>query len=88
MNAEQHLRDAYGVLSAGPGRFVALAAIRDHLTHLDRADVDTALVALLADDAVRLEPEPFGFRITPADRDAAIHVGGEDRHLLAIGARQ
>ncbi len=88
MSAAQDIRDAYTQLADGPGRYVALAAVRDRLPHLDRPAVDEALLALLDDDTVRLEPEPFRFRITPAVRDAAIHVGGEDRHLLAIGSRR
>lgn len=81
------IRSAYGKLASAPGAWVALTALRGQLAEVPKADLDQALKAMLRDDEVRLEPEPFGHRVGDAERLAAVHIGGEDRHKLAIGER-
>jgi hypothetical protein len=81
------IRSAYGKLASTPGAWVNLTALRGQLADVPKADVDRALKAMLRDDDVRLEPEPFGHRVGDAERQAAVHIGGEDRHKLAIGSR-
>lgn len=80
------IRAAYAQLAA-PGTWVALTAIRPLFTDVPKSELDRALVRLLAAPDVRLEPEPFGHRIGAQERQAAVHIGGEDRHKLAIGLR-
>lgn len=47
------------------------------------AEIKEAVATLLADcDDFRAEPEPFGFRITEADKAYAPVLGGEARHLI------
>jgi hypothetical protein len=82
---EDRIRAGYSELAAGPGEWVDLTALRPLLGGASKAEVDEALVRMLAAPGVHLEPEPFGHRIGPAERRAAVHVGGEDRHKLAIG---
>jgi hypothetical protein len=84
---DRRIRDAYGELASTPGTWVNLTALRGQLADVPKADLDRALKALLRDDDVRLEPEPFGHRVGAAEREAAVHIGGEDRHKLAIGSR-
>lgn len=79
------IRAAYADLSATHGDWVRLADLRDSLADVPRADLDRALKALHRESDVRLEPEPHRHRIGPADRDAALTIGGEERHKLAIG---
>jgi hypothetical protein len=45
------------------------------------------LESMLDSPDVQLEPEPFGHRIGAEERSAAVNIGGEDRHKLAIGVR-
>ncbi|GAA2644752.1 hypothetical protein [Paractinoplanes durhamensis] len=84
---EDGIRAAYRELAAGPGEWVDLAALRQLLGDVSKTAVDRALIHLLDEPDVRLEPEPFGHRIGPEERRAAVHIGGEDRHKLAIGLR-
>ena len=85
VDSEDRIRAGYSELAAGPGEWVDLTALRPLLGGASKAEVDEALVRMLAAPDVHLEPEPFGHRIGPAERRAAVHVGGEDRHKLAIG---
>jgi hypothetical protein len=80
------IRAAYTELAA-PGEWVDLTALRPLLADVSRAELDRALVRMLDEPDVRLEPEPFGHRVGPEEEHAAVHVGGEDRHKLAIGLR-
>jgi hypothetical protein len=79
------IRAAYRKMVSAPGEWVDLTALRPLFADVSKADLDGALKRLLRDDDVRLEPEPFGHRVGDAERRAAVHVGGEDRHKLAIG---
>lgn len=81
------VRAAYDELTDGAGTWVKLADLRVQLTDVSKAELDKALEEMLDSPDVQLEPEPFGHRIGPAERDAAVHIGGEDRHKLAIGVR-
>ncbi|GIF08865.1 hypothetical protein Asi03nite_64030 [Actinoplanes siamensis] len=79
----QQVRQAYERLADRPGGYVALTDLRNAVPTKDRERVDQALRQLMETDAV-LEPEAFGFRVGAAEQQAAIHIGGEDRHHLAI----
>lgn len=81
----ERIRTVYADLAGSPGRWVPLTDLRARLGDAARADVDAALRALHGADGVHLEPQPFADRIGDADRRAAIRIGGEDRHQLAIG---
>jgi hypothetical protein len=87
VDLDGRIRSAYGKLASTPGAWVDLTALRGQLADVPKADLDRALRAMLRDDDVRLEPEPFGHRVGDAERQAAVHIGGEDRHKLAIGSR-
>lgn len=80
----QQIRKAYTDLG-GNGAYISLAKVRAHLSHLSRAEIDAALYEMIDDDDVSVEPETSGFRIGPAEKAAAIVIGGEDHHLLRIG---
>ncbi|MFI7543494.1 hypothetical protein [Actinoplanes sp. NPDC049599] len=86
-NLDGRIRAAYTILADEPGDYVDLTELRPLLGDVTKADVDKALVRLHDAPDVRLEPEPFGHRIGAAERSAAVHIGGEDRHKLAIGRR-
>ncbi|MFF5077387.1 hypothetical protein ACFY36_10065 [Actinoplanes sp. NPDC000266] len=79
------IRVTYAKLASVPGEWVDLTALRPLLADVSKADLDKALTRMLDASDVRLEPEPFGHRVGAEERRAAVHIGGEDRHKLAIG---
>lgn len=84
-NLEIRLRNAYAALAAEPGAWVALARLRPFFGDVPKAEVDEALRGLSRAADVNLVPENNQKSLTDADRAAAIHLGGQDKHLLAIG---
>ena len=81
------VRAAYAELAEAPGRWITLTGLRALLADVSKAELDKTLEQMLDSPDVQLEPEPFGHRIGPAERRAAVLIGGEDRHKLAIGLR-
>ena len=81
------IRSAYGELAGTPGKWVSLTELRSMLGDVSKSELDKALIRMVEAPDVRLEPEPFGHRIGVDERHAAVHIGGEDRHKLAIGLR-
>jgi hypothetical protein len=81
------IRAAYTKLADAPGDYVELTELRPLISGVSKAELDKALVRLHDAPDVRLEPEPFGHRIGAEERAAAVHIGGEDRHKLAVGLR-
>lgn len=80
------VRDAYSRLATRPGGWVRLADLRNALADVARADVDAALRDLLRAREASLIPEENQKAITGADDAAAILIGGEKNHLMAIQA--
>jgi hypothetical protein len=80
------IREAYAALAGEPDGWVRLADLRDQLDGLDRAEFDKALVALNRTKAVRIVPESDQKALTQRDRDAAVTIGNQARHLLAISS--
>lgn len=87
VDLDARIRAAYRELAGGQGEWVGLTALRRLFGDVSKADLDRALTAMLVAKDVRLEPEPFGHRVGPEERKAAVRIGGEDRHKLAIGLR-
>ncbi len=81
---EEEIRTAYDSLASRPRAWVNLSRLRGALPHLSRDEVDEALLRLDLEPWAYLIPEANQKTLSEADRDAAIHVGGEDKHLLSI----
>jgi hypothetical protein len=81
--AAARIRATYAELTE-PGGWVSLIRLRAALPHVPRRTVDEALLELKKEKTVYLIPETNQKTLTVADREAAIHIGGEDRHLLSI----
>lgn len=79
------IRAAYAELAAAPGSWVSLTRLRHAVVDIPRADLDAALLRLVLEPEVRLNPEFNQKTLTAADRAAALHTGGEDVHLMSIG---
>ncbi|WP_423463348.1 hypothetical protein ACO229_00505 [Promicromonospora sp. MS192] len=84
---DDQLRAAYAALAPERGAWVGLARLRHAVGDLPRADVDAALLRLVLEPDVRLNPEFNQKILTPQDRAAALRTGGEDVHLMSIGRR-
>jgi hypothetical protein len=82
---DERIRSAYADLAAEPGAWVSLSRLRPLFGDVSKAELDKALGHLLDAPDVNLEPEPNQKTLKPEDRRAAVRIGGEDRHLLAIG---
>lgn len=83
---EERIRAVYAEVAA-PGEWVDLTKIRPLLPDVAKSDLDIALEKMLDAPDVRLDPEVHRHRIDKAAREAAVRIGGEDRHKLAIGMR-
>lgn len=81
---DDKLKAAYDGLASQPGAWVGLAHLRNALPDVPRQEFDDALLRLDLHEHVFLIPEVNQKALTAADRSAAIHVGGEDKHLLSI----
>jgi hypothetical protein len=84
--AENLIRAAYEALSTEPGQWIGLADLREQLADFDRDTVDTALRSMARQPDVRIIPVANVKSLTDRDRVAALRIGLEDNHALAIGA--
>ncbi|MGC4837776.1 hypothetical protein ACLQ3D_25065 [Micromonospora vinacea] len=82
---EALVRSAYRELATAPGAWVGLADVRDRLADTDRAALDAALRAMVGREDVRIIPVANTKSLTARDRAAAVRIGNEDNHALAIG---
>ena len=81
---EDLIRDVYAKLTSRPGGWVGLAHLRAELADAPRGDVDAALHTLHRTPGVSLIREENQKALTAADHDAAIVIGGQNKHLIAI----
>ncbi|MET8040332.1 hypothetical protein ABZU25_05635 [Micromonospora sp. NPDC005215] len=81
----QRIRAAYSDLSPRPGDYVALAALRAALAGVPGPEVDAALIDLNRAPDVHLVPESNQKALTAEQRAAAVSIGNQHKHLLAIG---
>lgn len=77
--------DAYPDLVGEPGGWVGLARLRQHLADVDRTELDTVLTSLFRDDRIKLLTEVNQRSLTEADRVASLTIGGDEKHLYAVG---
>ncbi|MFF0861198.1 hypothetical protein ACFYUV_05575 [Nonomuraea sp. NPDC003560] len=82
---ESRIRAAYAELAAAPGSWVSLTPLRRLLPAVPKHEVDEALVLMERLPDVNLVPESNQKTLTPEDREAAVIIGGQDKHLLWIG---
>ncbi|GAA3045890.1 hypothetical protein [Actinokineospora globicatena] len=82
---ERRVRSAYAKL-VDAGDWAGLAELRPMLGGVDRAAVDEVLKDLSRRRVIDLAPESNRKALTAADHEAAVKVGGEDNHLISIGA--
>lgn len=64
-----------------PGQWIRVTELAE-ATGLTRDEMKEAFIQLMDGEGFWAEPEPMGFRITPADRAVAPVIGEEARHLI------
>ncbi|WP_410638005.1 hypothetical protein [Amycolatopsis sp. lyj-346] len=81
--ADIEIRSAYQSLADAPGSWVRLGLLRKRL-ELPREIVDEALLRLDLRPEVHLIAEVNQKSLSDAERKAAIRIGNQEKHLLAI----
>ena len=76
------ITQAYTELADRTGAWVGLRTLRQQLS--DVADLDDTLSELYRTGAISLIPEENQKVLTDEDRAAAITIGGQAKHLIAI----
>ncbi|MBF8185188.1 hypothetical protein ITP53_05420 [Nonomuraea sp. K274] len=82
---EARIRAAYSRVAAEPGTWVTLTELRRVLGEAPKDRVDEALVRMERLPDVNLVPESNQKTLTPEDREAAVIIGAQAKHLLWIG---
>lgn len=81
---EVEVRAAYVRLAARAGGWVDLVRLREELSDVSRHDLDGALTRMYRIPGVSLVPEENQKTLTARDHDAAISIGDQAKHLIAI----
>lgn len=81
---EELIRDLYGELSVKSQDWIRLARIRPQTDGIDREAVDAVLMKMIKTGRVHLAPDSNRKVLTDEDHRAAVRIGGEENHLLAI----
>jgi hypothetical protein len=81
---EGRVRAAYVRLVARAGGWVDLVRLRGELPDVSKQDLDAALARMYRNPGVSLIPEENQKTLTDADRAAAVTIGEQDKHLIAI----
>jgi hypothetical protein len=76
---------AYEALADKPHAWVSLRRLRPFFPDVPRSTMDGALAELSREDGVNIVPESNRKTLTEADVEAALDLGGQENHLLAIG---
>lgn len=81
---DERIAAAYHELAAGPGELVKVRELRARLADTPRRDLDPALERLYRERRVNLVPQSNQQSLSDADRQAALVIGGESKHLISI----
>ena len=81
---ESLIRSVYEELAVEPQDWIRLARIRPRLNGADKGEVDETLVKMMKTGTVHLAPESNTKVLTAEDHAAALRVGSEDLHLVAM----
>ncbi|MGC7102506.1 hypothetical protein ACPZ19_48220 [Amycolatopsis lurida] len=81
---ESLIRQAYRALATAPQDWIRLARIRPKLNGADKSEVDEVLLEMMKTGTVHLAPDSNRSALTDADHAAAVRIGGEDKHIIAI----
>jgi hypothetical protein len=82
-DVEARILSAYHALAAEPAQFVKLTELRSRLADMPRADIDAALDRLYRSQRINLIPQSSPRALSAEDREAALRIGGENKHLVS-----
>jgi hypothetical protein len=86
VDLEGRIRDAYRRLASEENGWVSLTRLRGLIGDVPRAEVDATLRRMYRSPLVNIVAEADQRILTPEDRESAVRIGGQDKHLMAIGA--
>jgi len=78
------IRAAYLRLASEPGKFVKLRELRAELGDVTRGELDSSLEGMYRAQQVNLVPQSNQQALTQADRESALRIGGEAKHMISI----
>lgn len=84
-DVEQLVMSAYRVLAAEPGEFVKLRELRERLSSIERDQLDSALERMYRARQVNLVSQANQQALMDTDRQSALRVGGELKHMISAG---
>ncbi len=84
VDVEAQVRAAYVHLAARAGGWVDLVRLRAELPNVTKHELDEALTQMQRSRDVSLIPEENQKTLTEADHAAAVEIGNQPRHLIAI----
>ncbi len=79
------IREVYAATASAPRAWVSIADIRRKLDDVNPAALDAALRRLEQAADVNIVPESNQKALSEADRQAAVTIGDQPKHFLAIG---
>jgi len=74
----------YLALAPASGAFVKLRELRLRLADVPRTDLDAALAVMFTTQRINLIPQENQQALSAADRESALRIGGEYKHLISI----
>jgi hypothetical protein len=74
----------YRALAPRPGEFIKIGEVRERLADIPRSVLDATLETMFTARRVNLIPQSNQQALTAADRESALPIGGEHKHLLSI----
>ena len=78
------IRAAYLRLASEPGTFVRLRELRAELSDVPRGELDSSLDGMYRARQINLVPQSNQQALTQADRESALRIGGEAKHMISI----
>jgi hypothetical protein len=84
---DEQVMAAYTSLCKRHGDLVSLVRLRHQLSNIDRHVLDSTLKLMDRQRVIQLEPDPNQKALPPEAHDAALSIGGEDKHFITIGHR-
>ncbi len=78
------IRAAYLRLASEPGKFVKLRELRAELSDIPSSELDSSLEGMYRAQQVNLVPQSNQQALTQADRESALRIGGEAKHMISI----
>jgi hypothetical protein len=78
------IRAAYLRLASEPGQFVRLRELRAELSDVPRSGLDSSLDGMYRAQQINLVPQSNQQALTQADRESALRIGGEAKHMISI----